>query len=406
MRHDGMNLLLSTLLTAATLPWAAAMPADLAEAPPVADFSLQLLQQVAANVPGNVCLSPWSAGSSLALLQSGAEGDTRRRMDAVLGTPDRWERALRHAELPITAADRVVVETSLPLKAEYVASLPKGSIARADFAGEPERARLEINAWAADKTDDMIRDLLPPGSIDAQTRLVAVNAVLFHGRWASPFPKGATRPAPFHLSDGGEVEVPMMSHAASFRYVEADGCRAVALPYTSASEGVGPRKEGNAYFIAVLPNEGTALRPWLQQLTPERLARIRNQLADPSSKKQIRLSLPRFCMETPALSLNDALSRLGMQVAFSDEADFSGITSTRAPLYLSDVFQKCVVKVNEAGTEAAAATAGILATRSMPRYQGEFIADRPFLWQIASLDPSSPAFFTGLVEKPEQEPRP
>lgn len=399
-----MNPLLSTLATAAAAAsLLQAMPADIAEAPPVADLSLALLQQTAADTPGNVCLSPWSAGAALSLLQRGAAGTTGQSMQAVLGDPGRWQQALAQADLDITAADRIYVDTTLPLKPAYAASLPEGSIARADFAAEPEATRIAINDWAAEKTDDMIRDLLSPGSITARTRLVAVNAILFHGKWVSPFPKGATRNAPFHLSSGTTADVPMMQRTGTFRYVEAEGCRAVALPYRSTAEGAHPRSEGNVYFIALLPDANQPLRPWLAKLTPERLAGIRARLADPGSSRQIRLSLPRFSLKTPTLKLNDALSRLGMQVAFSNTADFSGMVATPQPLYLSDVFQKCVVHVNEAGTEAAAATAGIIAVRSMPRIEAEFTADRPFMWQIAALAPEAPSFFTGLVEQPEEE---
>lgn len=399
-----MNSFISTLVTvAAATTVATAMPADIVKAPPVADLSLELLQQIAAQTPGNICLSPWSAGAALSLLQQGAEGTTRQSMDAVLGDPKRWRSALEQTDLDITAADRVYVETSLPLRPAYVASLPKGSVASVDFAHEPEKVRQEINDWAAEKTDDMINGILPPGSITPRTRLVAVNAILFHGKWASPFPEGATRPAPFRLSTGKTAEVPMMNRTGTFRYVEADGCRAVALPYASRAEGARRGSEGNTYFIALLPDEGTELRPWLQTLTPERLAAIRTQLADPGASKLIRLSVPRFHIKTPTLQLNDALSRLGMQAAFSNFADFSGMTSASVPLYLSDVFQKCVVKVHEGGTEAAAVTAGIVAVRSIPRIQGEFIANRPFMWQIAALAPEAPSFFTGLVEQPEEK---
>ena len=398
-----MSTLFSTIVwVLATASFACAMPSDIAEAPPVKDFSLALLQEVAAKSDGNVCLSPWSAGASLSLVQPGAAGTTRERMDAVLGDPARWKNALKKADLAITAADRVYVDNTLTLNLAYRRSLPEGSVANVDFRTEPQQVCQAINDWAAESTQGLVRDLLSPGDIDADTRLTAVNAVLFRGTWARPFSPQSTQAAPFRLSSGKTVSVPMMRQTNDFRYAHVDDCVAVALPYRKEGEQARPFRtpEGNVFFIVLMPKQEAPIRPWLNKLTPERLAAVRTRLGEAGSEKQMKLTLPRFSLEPPTADLSDALCRLGMQIAFGNTADFSGIAASVEPLYLSGVYQKCLVRVHEDGTESAAATAVTISKRAMPLIEVEFTADRPFVWMIATLDPGDPAFFAGVVERP------
>ncbi len=398
-----MNAFLSLLAsTIAASALACAEPVDVDKAPFAPRFSLDLLKEIAATSTGNVCLSPWSAGAALSLVQKGASGTTRSCMDAVLGDPDRWREALAKTDLAITAADRIYIDNGFELNPAYRQSLPPESVERVDFRTQPQQACRSINNWAAQKTDGLIRDLLSPASITPDTRLAAVNAILFRGKWARPFAARRTQDAPFHLSSGQTVQVPMMRQTGSFRYVQADDCRAVALPYRKDGEPVRSLRapEGNVFFILMLPEENASARDWLNKLSPERLAALRTQLGASEAQKQIDLSLPRFSLEPPTVNLSDSLSRLGMQVAFGNKADFSGITSAQEPLFLSGVYQKCLVRVHEAGTEAAAATAAVIARCALPRIEAEVRADRPFVWMIATLDPEDPVFFAGILEQP------
>lgn len=398
-----MKALLGLITSAATAaPFACAMPSDIAEAPPVKDFSLALLQEVAAKSGGNVCLSPWCAGAALSLVQPGAAGTTRARMDAVLGDTARWKIALQKADLAITTAERVYIDKSLTLNPAYRRSIPEGSVTNVDFRTEPEKARHAVNDWAAASTQGLVRNLLGPGTVDADTRLAAVNAVLFRGTWARPFSPRSTQAAPFRLSSGQTVPVPMMRQTNDFRYAHVGDCVAVALPYRKEGEQGRTFRapEGNVFFIVLMPEKQTSIRRWLNKLTPERLATVRSQLGQPNAEKQVSLTLPRFSLEPPTADLSDALCRLGMQVAFGNKAEFSGIAISGEPLYLSGVYQKCLVRVHENGTEAAATTAVIVTKRAMPRIEAEFTADRPFVWMIATLDPGDPAFFAGVMERP------
>lgn len=384
------------------------MPADIAEAPPVKDFSLALLQEAAATSNGNVCLSPWSAGAALSLVQLGAAGTTRERMNAVLGDAARWKNTQKKADLAVTAAERIYVDKSLKLNSTYQQSLPQGSVTTADFLTEPEQALLAINDWAAASTQGLVRNLLSPGNIDSSTRLATVNTVLFRGTWARPFSPLRTQNAPFHLSSGQTVQVPMMRQTNSFRYARADDCVAAALPYRKEGKQARTLRapEGNIFFIMLIPEKNTPIRTWLNKLTPERLAAIRTQLGKSGAEKQMDLALPRFTLEPPTVNLRDALSRLGMQIAFGNKANFSGITASSELLYLSGVYQKCLVRVHEDGTEAAAATAVVVARRAIPHIETELKADRPFVWMIATLNPGDPAFFVGVVEQPDSAERP
>jgi serpin B len=246
--------------------------------------------------------------------------------------------------------------------------------------------RGEINAWVADRTSGRIKDLLPEGTPDPQTRMVLVNAIYFKADWARPFDPHSTADAPFHLLDGSQAQVRLMSETLiGTPYAQADGYQAIELSYQG----------GTAAMDILVPDPGK-FEQFEAGLDGEGLTRILGSL-QPAA---VQLGLPKFSF-TAQFGLGDQLAALGMPNAFDpDRADFSGMDGER-DLYISAVIHKAFVAVDEKGTEAAAATGVIMETTSMPVTQVNLTIDRPFLFVIRDL-PSGQILFVGRVLDPTQ----
>lgn len=249
-----------------------------------------------------------------------------------------------------------------------------------DFENDTEPSRLAINGWVSDQTQEKIKDLLPPGSITALTRLVLTNAIYFKASWRFPFNERLTQEAPFRWLDGGQVTVPMMSLDSEFGYARGEGFQALELLY-----------HGEKFsMVILLPDEGK-FAAFESALEAGRLNAILGSL----QPERLQLRFPKFSFEFN-LPLKTILIQLGMADAFSETAaDFSGIDGTRR-LFIHDVLHKAFVAVNEAGTEAAAATAVIIGVVSVPP---EVIVDRPFLFLIRERE-SGAILFLGRVVRP------
>ncbi|MFO8143214.1 MAG: serpin family protein, partial [Dehalococcoidales bacterium] len=251
-----------------------------------------------------------------------------------------------------------------------------------DFINEPEPSRIIINDWVSEQTEGRIEDLIRKGMIDPMTRLVLTNAIYFNAAWASTFGEDATREGTFHLIDGDEVTVPMMSQTNAFGYAEGDGYRMVELPY-----------DGNELsMVILLPDSG-------EFGTLERgldFGKI-NEAVDDIQYQEVALTMPKFDIES-SFDLKETLANMGMPVAFSAEADFSGMNGKRN-LYISDVVHKAFVSLDEAGTEAAAATAVIVAETSMPMDPVSVDVDRPFIFMIRDIETGA-ILFVGRIMDP------
>jgi serpin B len=251
-----------------------------------------------------------------------------------------------------------------------------------DFINETENSRLTINEWVSDQTEGRIKDLIPQGAIDALTRLVLTNAIYFNAAWEDPFDEDDTADGPFHLFDGGQLIVPMMKQTESFGYTEGDGYQAVELQYDG----------GELSMVILLPEAGNfqAVEEGLQS----------QQVSDIISGLQftgVALTMPKFEFDSE-FSLTNTLADMGMPVAFSGDADFSGMTGNHA-LFISDVIHKAFVSVDEAGTEAAAATAVIMPESGPPEPTVEVTIDRPFIFLIRDIETGA-ILFVGRVMNP------
>jgi serpin B len=363
------------------------------------------LYQVLRREKGNFFYSPYSISLALAMTYAGARSGTEKEMAQALHfllPQDRLHPAFSRLAAELASRGegaagkdgkgfRLNVANSLWAQQDYqflqqfldllVANYGAG-VRPVDFAGDPEAARQTINDWVSKETEGRIEDLIPPGAIDTLTRLVLANAIYFNAAWLYPFQPDRTVDGPFNLLDGSQVQVPMMRQTGSFSYAEGDGYQAVELPY-----------DGQQLSMVILLPEKGQFDAFEATLDATRVDAILKSLAG----QQVALTMPNFEFESQ-FSLKDSLSALGMPNAFTDAADFSGMTGNRE-LSISEVAHKAFVSVDEAGTEAAAATAVIVGVTSAPAEPVTFTADRPFLFLIRDI-PTGTILFVGRLADP------
>ena len=356
---------------------------------------------------GNTVFSPASVAAALRMALCGARGETAAELAAALHlsvpadrTADAAAEGLRSLSGLVGAAmaddtgifrvaNTAWVQSGLPLRPEFTARLDQtasAGIAAADFARAHEAARAEINQAVEKLTEGKITGLLAPGSVTELTRLVLANAVYLKAPWHDPFPERDTRDAPFYPRgrDAARVTVPMMRGTATRHYLRGDGYQAVLLPYARS----------RLAMAVVLPDGSLAgLRRTLA-------AAGLGALLAGTAARQVTLWMPRFRVEA-SFDLIAALRQLGVTLAFSRDADFSGIAEA-ARLLIGAVAHKAYIDVDEIGTEAAAATAALFAAAAAmlrPPPPVTMIVDRPFLFAIIDTTDGTPMFL-GQVTRP------
>jgi serpin B len=312
---------------------------------------------------GNVAISPHSVAVALNLAAYGARGRTREEIEAVVGDAgkpvdggqledDRW--------VELSSANRLFGQQGLAWQPDLEELLTV-----VDY-GDSDAARAVINEWTSGQTHERIPEIVPEGVLDEETLLVLVNALYLKAAWMDPFRETSTTDADFHLADGSVVQVPTMLGHVGAQVGAGQGWRSARLQYVG----------GTLAMTIVLPDPGrladvealVAERDWVAVL-------------DAPSHERLELHLPRFTVRAAA-RLREVLVALGMPTAFTDDADFSGLTVDE-PLKVSEVLHEAFVAVDELGTEAAAATAVVMQRAgAMPQPPVPFVVDRPFLFVI------------------------
>jgi serpin B len=364
---------------------------------------------------GNLAFSPYSIFSALAWAYAGARGKTAQEMAQGLHLP------LNHTEWPqdiatlnrhfsrdgnshgqtLSVANALWIQQGLQLLKEYleVVQQPfRATLKEVDFERQTESARQTINQWIENETRQKIKNLIPQGGVDAQTRAVLTNAIYFKGVWEKRFEVSATKPSAFALLNSQCVLVPMMHMIVRqiATYAEGPDWQLLQLPYKGEALSmvlILPRKSPDS----VEPPRAAEFSTFEQSLTAQKL----QQLLSGLHATDVDVALPKFIF-SPELRLKEILSSLGMQSVFSRNADFSGIAKEQ--LFFSEVFHKTFIGVDEEGTEAAAAT-GIVMRRAAlgrPAKIITFHADHPFLFLIRHAS-SGAILFMGRVAKPEQK---
>jgi serpin B len=408
----------------------------------------QALYRELARKPGNVVFSPYSIGAVMALARSGARGETERQMASALklrqereetdaantalaailngydktSHPDycpkgaRWTgnrcegppssdgkcRFPMQRERDVCVGEPVAPSAKL-LTANALMLAKRGALISAEYrsmAKDKYFAEIyegadagEVNGWVKRKTEgkiDRIVDRLEP-----DTAAVLLNAVYFKAAWASTLMESATREDEFRVSAAQKVRVPMMRQQASFRLVEGTRYRAIRLDYSERALGM----------IIVLPNEVEGLDAVTRQLDTGELENLVSALRHVPTKP-VSLALPRFKTAFEA-DLVEPFRKAGMTLAFTDRADFSGMTGrnpTDDGVKIGAIKHRAIIEVVEEGTEAAAATAVVFPSLGLPREQPKpisFIVDHPFLFSIVD-DASGAILFQGRIANPLQ----
>jgi serpin B len=380
-------------------------------------FAVRLHRRLA-TAPGNLFHSPAGIRVALGMAYAGAAGATAEELAKTLvlegdaieagrgfaalrkawaslnelprAPVNDWDRAsLERRRIVLRTVSRLFGQRGYSFRDAFLAALatdygaPLGDV---DFR-ETEAARKVVNDWVEEQTERKIRELLQPGMVDADTRLVICNAVYFKARWSDEFDEWATRPGPFFVDATRSVDARLMSQTQHLPYAATKDAQLVELPYGA----------GDLAMLLVVPRTRDGLPRIESALGDDAIASWAGALA----LQRVHLTLPKFRIES-GFRLREALAALGLRSAFEyGPADFSAMDGTRL-LYLSDVIHQAFVDVDERGTEAAAATALIAPSGAMPQPMAEPIelrADRPFLFLIRDVRRGA-VLFMGRLSNP------
>lgn len=353
----------------------------------LADFCIKL-QKSAANMSAgnsNTLLSPLSAYFALAMLTEGANGDTLTQLEATLGQTSGEDVLALISHLTsldnttLNVANSVWVDTLFEVRREYLDTLAASYLAEG-YKAQLKYAEHDVNLWIEEHTNGLIRDMLNETALDNSVMAV-VNAVYMNAKWETPFSAGATREREFYSADGSASSVDFMYKKSYFDVFETDEYIGVTLPYS----------DGVLEFVALMPNTVDMSTSDLLSIVAERGGW--REIARTAVSEEIKLYLPKFEHET-TLSLTEILKELGVTDAFSFTlANFDKIADD---IFLGGIMQSAVIKVDEAGTEAAAATFGTMApTSAAPTTDPRTIEfNRPFAFAVVDTN-SGAVLFAG-----------
>jgi len=386
------------LCTACLLPILilANSPGDIAEGNN--KFAFKLFGEMKTEPGKNLVCSPFSISAALAMTYAGARNETAVQMSRTMNFArdeafhpgfkqllDRLD-AVADGKIKLNIANGLWAQKDYKFLDPYfrlVKSDYGSELKNVDFTNDAERekTRKEINGWVERETNDRIKDLIGQGDLKSQTRLVLVNAIYFYGDWAEPFKKESTASKDFFLETGTPVNVPFMNNRGRYRYYEDAKIKAIEIPY----------RDNSASLVIFLPDVPDGLAAFDYEYYAWIIASLQ--------PGEVRLSLPKF-QSTSKIYLGSTLSQMGMPLAFSAAADFSGMTGNH-DLCISEVIHQAFIDVDEKGTEAAAATAVIMKmTSAAPSPDLKvFNADHPFVYCIKD-NVTGSILFMGRVMKP------
>jgi len=352
----------------------------------------EILQQESSK---NIFVSPASVAIALAMTYNGASGETQQAMAKALELQEITLQEVNSgnaaisagltntdSKVELTIANSLWAKQEYPIKQDFLQrsqKFYKAKVTNLDFSDRA--APTIINNWVNQSTRGKITQIID--SINPNDVLFLINAIYFKGKWRTEFDKNQTADYPFYLPAGGQKQHPMMSQTGEYRYYENEKFQAISLPYG---------EDGKLSLYIFLPNQNTSLSDFYQGLNTENWEKWMTLFRN----REGLIRLPRFKMEYD-LTLNQTLKALGMEIAFRDEANFSGIGDN---LLISEVKHKTFVEVNEEGTEAAAATSVAIAVTAVIPAQEPFqmIVNRPFFCAIRDNQTGTVLFMGSIVE--------
>lgn len=362
----------------------------------ITHFGLDMYKHTASNK--NMVFSPFSISPTMAMVAMGAKGTTLQQMAQTLHFEpcnqqlfkqmgQLQQRLVQYQQVELCIANRTWMEQSFTPLRRYRRKLKRNFEATAhtlNFSEQPNEARAIINSTIADDTKGHIDNLLPLGSINSSTQLVLTNAIYFKGKWELSIDPKNTKMRDFYPSDGSTTQCSTMFVHDTFGIYHGDGYDALQMDYQGRELSM----------LIVLPHEGTPLADIETRLSP---TMYQATLDGMSADDKVKVYLPKFKIST-SLALKPTLCSMGMPLAFSSGADFSGINKN-SDLMIDNVYHKAFIEVSEEGTTASAATAAVMVRKTAVMRDKVFRANRPFIF-ILKDNPSGTILFMGKVERP------
>lgn len=362
-------------------------------------FAFDLYSELNKAEDSNIFYSPYSISAALAMTYESAKGQTADEMKSVFHFPE--SNILRpnfaaiynkinkkNKPYKLSTGNALWAQYDYPFLEEYMNRVEQfygGKAANVDFVNEREKSRQTINTFIEEQTNNKIKDLIPQGILTEMTRLVLTNAIYFKGTWKWEFDKSDTRNQDFKITPTNVVKTPMMymdPDKATFNYADIGKLQILELPY----------KGEDVSMLILLPSENLeSIEP---TLTSQKLNKYKNKMRE---TKLDAIYIPKFEFDSKYF-MKDTLSAMGMPTAFTFDADLSGMDGTLM-LYIDKVIHQAYVKVDEEGTEAAAATAVIVAEKSVAMPRNVFRADHPFIFIIQEKETGN-ILFMGRVTNP------
>lgn len=371
------------------------------------EFAFDFYFELDKNELGNIFYSPYSLSAALAMVYEGADGKTADEIKTVFHFPD--SNILRsnfaaiyndlnnnNNEYVLNTANALWSQKDFPFLPDYLEIIEgyyAGEVSNLDFAYKGEESRKVINSYIEDQTNNKIKDLIPFGSLNKDTKLILTNAIYFKGTWVTQFNKEDTLDEDFTLISGKKIKTPMMKLYdvdGTYNYAWTDNLQILELPYNG----------DDISMLILLPKENNiALAE--EYLTNQKISELKNTF----NKQKVNIILPKFKFETKYFMVEE-LTNLGISTAFTDDADFSGMNG-KHNLKIQDVIHQAFVEVDEDGAEAAAATAmsfGLIPTAATVPIVPTFRADHSFIFMIQENKTGNILFMGRVVDPTNEQP--
>lgn len=342
------------------------------------DFSCFTYQQLAKDNNNNLFFSPISIQSILNAVYIGAEGETQKEIGNVLQLPNQsaesnfdllaaGSNSNKLKGITLDISNNIWIEKSISLNTSYEIDIKKfdTKIASVDFKNNADLARKYINDNIDKQTNGKIKELLGPGTVDGLARMILTNAIYFNGDWDQQFDEYYTDNRVFHISKENKNIIKFMNRRGHYNYAANDDMEIVELPY----------KGKEASLIILLPKEKEGLSKIERQLSSKNL----NEWLSQTEYKEVSVFIPKFKLEN-TFDLRNNLEQMGISLAFTEEGDFSGMTTE--DIHLAKMTHKTTVEISERGTEATAATSALFTTKGVSSKTPIFMADHPFMFFI------------------------
>ncbi len=366
-------------------------------------FAFDIFNAINPSHDENLVISPFSISTALAMTFAGADGNTAMQMartlyfdmdqEAFHKNFSEWVNTILEkgeSKKQLQIANSLWPQEDYPFLDEFMNLIRQyygSAFYKVNYKGDREQIRQQINAWVEKHTNDLIKDLIQPGVLTDDTRLVLVNAIYFLSDWKIAFDENATHPGVFYITREKTANVPFMYMKDDLRYTKTDDYQVIELKY----EG------GDFSMLVVLPAENKDLISFMKDFDALTFAQTIEKL----EKQEVQVYLPSFKVRSK-FDLEKLLAAMGMPDAFSNRADFSRMTPLN-DLKIDKVIHEAFIDVNEEGTEAAASTAVVIIRKSaiIDPPNNIFRADRPFFYVIKE-NSSNSILFMGKVVNPAE----